>query len=151
MIPLSFKDILRHDKTLAKLTIEAHALNALASTFNQLLPQPLRRSCRAIRICDGELVLSADSSAIAARLRILSPSLLITLARKGYIASHVRILVTIRYASNVRHKTTYISQAALDTIENHLPAISHPEVNAALTRLVSHHRHLLCTNNQKNI
>lgn len=137
----SFADIIHRDSSLARLAEEAASQATLASAFNQILPPILVGGCQAVRIHNHELLIYTGTNSIAARLRLLAPNFLNSLAGLGYKIKSVKIRITPQqHQKNKAPKTIGISHQALKNIELYLPNIQHPDVRAALNRLLTHHR-----------
>jgi hypothetical protein len=133
--------IVNADSSLARLTEEARALMRMDRQFRKLLPETVAAACQAVRIEGGELLIFADNGLIAARLRMLAPGVLPRLAALGYPAERARIRVKPRFAPPKRDKQFNIGARALDDIERATAeSVRHPQVAAALARLVAHHR-----------
>lgn len=133
--------IVSTDSALARLTEQARALMKMDRQFRRLLPEAVAACCQAVRVEEGELLLYADNGLIAARLRMLAPGLLPRLAALGYPVDRVRIRVNPRFAPPAREKKLKIGASALDGIERAAAeSVRHPNVAAALARLIAHHR-----------
>lgn len=73
--PPKLDRILAAETTLQPVLAKAHELRALAGLLGGFLPPDLARQARVVNYRDGEIVLRAASSAAAAKLRLLAPSL----------------------------------------------------------------------------
>ena len=133
--------IVNADSALARLTEQARALIKMDRQFRRLLPEAVAASCQAVRIEAGELLIFADNGLIAARLRMLAPGVVPRLAALGYPVERARVRVNPRHAPPAREKRLKIGESALDGIERATAeGVRHPQVAAALARLVAHHR-----------
>ena len=93
MRPSKLDRILAAEPTLQPLLSKAHELRALAGWLDGFLPPDLARQARVVNFRDGEIVLVAASSAAAAKLRLLAPSLLNLLAKQRLQVNSVSIRV----------------------------------------------------------
>ncbi len=93
---LNINKFLLSDTTLASLIDRSRQQEALLMQVRDLLPAPLNRHCRAAILRDQLLVLYADSSAWASRLRYFTRNLCNHLQQQGVIVHKVsvRVLVT---------------------------------------------------------
>jgi hypothetical protein len=73
--PLKLDRILAAEATLQPVLAKAHELRALAGLLDGFLPLELARETRVVNYRDGEVVLLAAAPAVAAKLRLLAPSL----------------------------------------------------------------------------
>lgn len=82
--------------TLATLLAKARVLDTLTARVRPHLPVPLRNHCRVVNIEDRLLVLAADSSAWAMKLRFQAPTLIEALRGSKDLAAlqTVRVIVT---------------------------------------------------------
>ena len=93
MRPSKLDRILAAEPALQPLLSKAHELRALAGWLDGFLPPDLARQARVVNLRDGEIVLVAASSAAAAKLRLLAPSLLNLLAKQRLQVNSVSIRV----------------------------------------------------------
>jgi hypothetical protein len=93
MRPLKLDRILAAEPTLQPLLTKAHELRALASLLDGYLPPDLARQARVVNFREGELVLVAASSAAAAKLRLLAPSLVNLFVKQRLQVNSVSIRV----------------------------------------------------------
>jgi hypothetical protein len=117
MRPLKLDRILAAEPTLQPVLTKAQELRALAGWLNGFLPADLARQARVVNFRDGEIVLVAASSAAAAKLRLLAPSLLNFLAKQRLQVSSVSIRVQpneSREAPAAPQKTAYLSTLTLE-------------------------------------
>jgi len=91
--PSKLDRILAAEPALQPLLSKAHELRALAGWLDGFLPPDLARQARVVNLRDGEIVLVAASSAAAAKLRLLAPSLLNLLAKQRLQVNSVSIRV----------------------------------------------------------
>jgi len=75
MRPPKLDRLLAAEATLQPVLAKARELRALAGLLDGFLPQDLARHARVLNYRDGEVVVVAATSATAAKLRLLAPSL----------------------------------------------------------------------------
>lgn len=136
----SISDIASQDSVLARLMADALALLALDACFKKMLPPALLPVSQVVRIREGELLLYADNGAVATRLRMLAPQLLPQL--QALRADIMRLVIKVhpRVDPPLKSKERGMSAAALESFAQAAKTIRQPMVNAALVRLLEHHR-----------
>lgn len=92
----------------ASLFTAAQKLHEDQSTFSKLIPAQLAQHCNLGQIADGRLTIVAENGAIAAKLKQISPSLLLKLQKLEWQVTAIQILVQADYAakntkSSARH------------------------------------------------
>ncbi|TXI28435.1 MAG: DUF721 domain-containing protein [Nitrosomonas oligotropha] len=83
----------------ARLFTAAQKLHEDQSTFSKLIPAQLAQHCNLGRIADGRLTIVAENGAIAAKLKQISPSLLLKLQKLEWQVTAIQILVQADYAT----------------------------------------------------
>lgn len=87
-------------KNLFSLAQQLH-INQL--TFSRLIPEHLARYCSIGRISDGRLTIMVGNSAVASKLKQISPSLLLKLQELGWEVTAIQILVQAHFlAKNIK-------------------------------------------------
>ncbi|MFO1361100.1 MAG: DciA family protein [Burkholderiales bacterium] len=76
-----------------RLTSHAACLLALRRAMAEALPEPLRQSCAIANYKQGKVIVLAENSAAAARLRLLAPSLVELLGQRGWQITGLKIEV----------------------------------------------------------
>jgi hypothetical protein len=115
--PRKLDRILAAEPTLQPVLTKAQELRALAGWLDGFLPPELGRQARVVNFRDGEIVLVAASSAAAAKLRLLAPSLVNLFAKQRLQVSSVSIRVQpneSRSAVAAPQKSAYLSTLTLD-------------------------------------
>jgi len=91
----------------------------LQSALAELLPAQLNASTSASMVKAGELVLVADNSAVAAKLKQMAPRLVASLRQRGYDITGIRLQVQVRTRDNpLPHKQISLTPAARNAIES---------------------------------
>jgi hypothetical protein len=103
--------IVNDDPALAVLWNHTRPLRELQKLYATLVPPYLRSASRVGTVAREELKLFADSGAVATRLRLLAPDLLLEFRAKGWQFSAIRVGVQVRIQPQAPLKT---SRAPLD-------------------------------------
>ena len=123
----------------AQLLSRARKLIALEKLLNKLLPTPLNEHCRILTISGTTLILSANSSVWAARLRFHTPQLVKQLASyqpDSIKAIRIRVKPPARPATPVKPKTMpRRSPLAAAALKQAAQSISDPALKSGLLRL----------------
>jgi len=93
--------IVNDDPALAMLLKQTRPLRELQKLYATLVPPYLRSASRVGTVAREELKLFADSGAVATRLRLLAPDLLLEFRAKGWQFSAIRVGVQV----NIRSET----------------------------------------------
>jgi hypothetical protein len=119
MRPTKLDRILAAEPTLQPVLTKAHELRALAGWLDGFLPPDLARQARVVNFREGEIVLVAASSAAAAKLRLLAPSLANFLQKQRLQVNSVSIRVqpnASRQALVATQKSANLSTPALASL-----------------------------------
>lgn len=134
-------ELVERDSQLARLTTAARRWKQMDLLFKKQLPPALAAKCRAVRINDeGVMIIFADNGTIAARLKLLAPSLLPMLDEAGFAARRIQIKVVLHNAHAERQNQLQLSRAAIDAINQGAEAIQHPDLAESLRTLARHHQ-----------
>jgi hypothetical protein len=88
--------IVNDDPALAVLWNQTRPLREVQKLYATLVPPYLRSASRVGSVAREELKLFADSGAVATRLRLLAPDLLLEFRAKGWQFSAIRVGVQVR-------------------------------------------------------
>ena len=113
MRPTKLGRILAAEPTLQPVLTKAHELRALAGWLDGFLPPDLARQARVVNFREGEIVLVAASSAAAAKLRLLAPSLVNLLAKQRLQVNSVSIRVQPNESPNAPAAPQNINDIAI--------------------------------------
>lgn len=130
----------QRDARLADLTTAAQAILTLDKAFKRLLPGQLGQHCQVACVRDGEMVVYAHNSTVAARLRLLGNSVIAPLTRQGYPLRSLRVKVLPTPPKPVRSKSFQLSDAGLQAFAQAADTVRNPVVKDALNSLLRHHR-----------
>lgn len=123
------------DKQLNALLSQAKQWLALDKQLKQYVPIVLHPHFKVVRVEQGVLIIHAHHAMVAARLKLLIPSLLVQVADTVFNIQSIRI-------------THYPEQTAIEREKNfHIPAIA-IEHFAQTAEKVAHHEHLAAAINQ---
>jgi hypothetical protein len=131
--------ILAAEASLQPVLAKAQDLRALAGLLDGFLPPELARQVRVVNYRDGEVVLGAASAAIAAKLRLLAPSLVIFFSKQRLQVNSVRLQVqpnASRIADVAPQKTAYLSTPTLDSLRKLYNRMRPSPARDALERLL---------------
>src|SRR5688500_17319603 len=117
--PLKLDRILAAETTLQPVLAKAHELRALAGLLDGFLPPELARLARVVNYRDGEVVLVAATSAAAAKLRLLAPSLVNFFSKQRLQVKSVSVGVQLnpsRSEDVAPRKSAYLSTSTLNNL-----------------------------------
>jgi hypothetical protein len=142
MRPLKLDRILAAEPTLQPVLTKAHELRDLASLLDRYLPPELARQARVVNFREGEIVLVAASSAAAAKLRLLAPSLVILFVKQRLQVNSVSIRVQpngAREQAAATQKTVHLSTVTLERMGKLYKTMSASPAREALAALLRRH------------
>ena len=137
---MQLNNFTRQDKQLANLTDIAQAILVLDRAFKRLLPGQLGQSCQVACVRDGELVVYAHNSTVAARLRLLGNNLLPPLQRQGYPLQTLRVKVLPTPPKLRKPKSFHLSDAGVNAFDDAARNIRNPVVRDAMLMLLKRHK-----------
>jgi len=74
---------------------QAAELLDLGQALRELLPDSLRGLCQIARVKQGKVVIFAENNAIGARLRVLEPTIVAALGRRGRNVTGIEVRVQV--------------------------------------------------------
>jgi hypothetical protein len=120
-------------------------LKQLDYAIKALLPEELASHCRIANLRKNRVVMQADSTAWATRLRYQTPEILKQLQEYNALQGIKSIQVTVAPASKPRGKTRRqarpLSEQNARIIRSAAESLADPELAAALRRLARNTRH----------
>ncbi len=120
---------------LQTLTQKTRQLMALQSVLVDVLPGDLATSVSVALVKAGELTLSAENGAVAAKLRQMAPRILIKLRQLGHEITGIRLQVQVRMRDNpLPQKQISLSPRARDAINFLSERIETSPLKTALKR-----------------
>ncbi len=141
-------------RKLSALIIDSTGLSALTRTMQRLAalqqlyvactPVELALASRVVNNRNGELVITADNSAIAAKLRQLAPRLLKNLQKQSGEVTGIRIEVQVTNAaapgSGAQTSKNTLPIDFIDNFENLARQVKDPGLRAALAKFAAKQR-----------
>ena len=91
-----FGTLWQQDSTLQTLSAQAEHINALQKTWETAIPPSLKRHCHAGLLTNQQLTVYAASGTIAAKLKLLTSSLLTKLKSQGLEVTAIRVKVQVK-------------------------------------------------------
>ncbi len=136
----SINSFLQKETALTKLQARSRQHAALLQQVRRLLPSPLDRHCLAAVLRDDRLLLFADSSAWASRLRYFSRDLILGLRQMQLPVTKaaIRILAPNRQKKLKQRHIMQLSRKNAQLLQQTADDISDPALSAALRRLSRH-------------
>jgi hypothetical protein len=131
--------LFKENAELAILSDQANSLTAAQRIWSSTVPDALKPFTQAGAVKHKRLTAYADNGAIAAKIKMLLPSLLIKLQKQGLEVTSIRVEVQVKSGARKAAKTlrTITPQTAknLNTLADELAG---SELGAALARLAKH-------------
>jgi hypothetical protein len=143
--PTRLDAIVTHNSILRQLFRQAAAHQNISSRVRNLLEEPLRSHVQLGAIRDGTLVLTADSSAWAAKLRYQIPKLHRQMAKHSEFSNIQTIRVKVKKSSTERHlgksrQALPMSRSTAEGLQRQAEALDDPALKNALLRLAERQR-----------
>jgi len=121
---------------LQALNLELRQLAALQSALAKVLPGNLAANSSVALVKAGELILSADNGAVAAKLRQMTPRILVFLRHQGFQVTGIRLQVQVGVRDNpLPQKQISLSSDARDAIGLLSDRLDPSPLRTALKRL----------------
>jgi hypothetical protein len=128
---------------LKTLSARMRRMHALQTLYSRCAPPELAGSSRVKNYRAATLVVAADNSAVAAKLKHLAPSLLASLRESDAEITAIRIEVQVKGSARNRpgkSNKTALSADALERFDELAKRVPDGDLKAALGNLVRHHR-----------
>ncbi len=119
---------------------QARRLLELRHILTACLPQNLRRSCTIANYMQGKVVIFAENSAVAAKLKLLVPELRDRFGQKAIEVTGIDIQVQPKQALKATEKTAELSSGAVDSLTELEQQLPDSELKSAVTTLLERHR-----------
>jgi hypothetical protein len=94
-VPDRLNAFLSTSRELSLLSHKARLLMTLQQHWVQVIPPSLRRGCRVAYLNQETLTVDADNGAIAAKLRQMTPELVVQLRKKGAEVTAIQVQVQV--------------------------------------------------------
>jgi hypothetical protein len=126
---------------IASLMPQAERLIDLREILASLLPESLARRCSVANYKQGRVVIFAANGAIAAKLKLMLPSLLEQLSGRAREVTGLEVAVQAPIAERqVNEKFAKISREAAEKLAELSEQLPDSELKTALARIVFQHR-----------
>ena len=119
-------------------TLISHAgdLTALQTIWASVVPQPLREFTQAAGLKHRRITVFADNGAVAAKIKLLAPTLLKNLQIKGVEVTSIRVEVQVKSVARRAPKTQrHLSQQAAGSLSGFAESLPDSPLRSALERL----------------
>jgi hypothetical protein len=131
-----FSTLFKENAELATLSDRASKLTASQKIWNSAVPDAVRPFTRAGALKHKRLTVYADNGAVAAKIKLLLPSLLIKLQKQGLEVTAIRIEVQVKSAPRKTGRPARILTAqAASNLQALATRLGDSELGAALARL----------------
>lgn len=128
--------LFKENAELATLSGRADSLSVSQKIWQSIVPDPLNRFTQAGNIKHKRLTVYADNGAIAAKVKLLLPSLLKKLQNQGLELTSIRVQVQVKSTPRKREKTPRsISPLASSQLNDLAEQLRGSPLGEALTRL----------------
>ncbi len=119
-------------------------LSEMQQTFISIIPSYLAQSCNLGKISNGKLTVLAENGAIASKLKLISPSLLLQLQKLGWDVTTIQISVQAHYyAKNSQafiKKKPKLSQTGIESLNQLANSLPHSELKNSIQSLLEKHK-----------
>ena len=136
-------DVIATSDTLKALARQAQRLKDLQHLLFEAIPPALAAASRVTNLRSGTLILSADNAAVAAKLRQLTPRLLLHVREQATEVTGIRVDVQVKpHKIKAEDEVTKHSLPpdAIQKIESLSDALPPSPLKSALARLAAHRR-----------
>lgn len=124
------------DSALSTLAEKANELTLIQKIWNQSVPAQLKPYTQAGNIQHKRLTVHVENGAIAAKIKLLLPSLIIKLQKEGLEVTSIRVQVNVQSKQDKPLKPTrHISENASTSLKSLARQLEGSELGEALTRL----------------
>jgi hypothetical protein len=132
------KSLLGSNPELKTLALQAEQLAQIQKKWAAIAPAPFDQHCRTGFIRDGLLMLYTSSSAIAAKLKLLIPSLLKKLQKEGLEVTAIRVQVQVESKPRApTAKRLHVSHSAADKLLDLAEKLPESPLRTALKKLAN--------------
>jgi hypothetical protein len=126
-------------QSLSSLAQQAATLTALQKIWHATIPENLLPYTQAGNVQHKRLTVYADNGAIAAKIKLLLPTLLSKLQKQGVEVTSIRVQVQVQSIANKPNRSLrVISQNGADNLQALSQQLSGTALGEALARIASH-------------
>jgi hypothetical protein len=120
---------------------QARRLIELRGTLSAVLPEPLARCCSIANYKQGKVVIFAANSAAAAKLKLMGPTLLKKLSKRGIEVTGLEVRVQpLDHERQVFEKSSKMSEEAAASLAGLCEQLPDSELKIALGKIARRHR-----------
>ncbi len=136
IVPDRLNTFFSANRELSLLSQKARQIMALQKLWEQVLPPSLRRGCRVAFLNQESLTIEANNGAVAAKLRQMTPELLVQLREKGAEVTAIQVQVQVSAPSSPHlEPARSLSSSEKSLLSNFASQLADSPLKAALTRL----------------
>ena len=127
------------NSALSTLAEKAQALNVAQKIWHEAVPAPLKSCTQAGSIQHKRLTIYAENGAVAAKIKMLLPSLLSKLQKQGLEITSIRVQVQVQSKAEKASKPSrHLSESASKSVQSLAQQLEGTALGDALTRLSKH-------------
>lgn len=128
-------------QSISSLAHQASALTALQKIWHAIIPENLLPYTQAGNIQHKRLTVYADNGAVAAKIKLLLPTLLSKLQKQGVEVTSIRVQVQVQsIASKPIRSPRVVSQNGADNLQALSNQLTGTKLGEILARIASHKR-----------
>lgn len=130
--------LFKHNAELVALTGQAGNLIASQTMWNAILPESLARYTQAGTVKHKRLTVYAENGAVAAKIKLLLPSLLIKLQKQGLEVTSIRVVVQVQSIAPKPHKhLRSLTPQASSSLQQLAEKLAHDEPGSRLGEVIA--------------
>ena len=124
------------NSALSKMAEKAKELTSIQKIWSEVVPAQLKPFTQAGNIQHKRLTVQVENGAIAAKIKLLLPSLISKLQKQGVEVTSIRVEVDVQSKQDkVAKPTRHLSENASSTLQSLAKQLEGSELGAVLTRL----------------
>jgi len=124
------------NSALSKMAEKANELTTIQKIWNEVVPAQLKPFTQAGNIQHKRLTVQVENGAIAAKIKLLLPSLISKLQKQGVEVTSIRVEVDVQSKQDkVAKPTRHLSENASSTLQSLAKQLEGSELGEVLTRL----------------
>jgi hypothetical protein len=139
-MPLRLNSYFGTSRELQRLAHEARLLQALQQLYRQLVPATLGQGSHVLQLAQQILLVAADNSAVAAKLRQLAPDLVQQMQNNGYEITGIRVRVQVAAPALAAPTPVELSASGQQQLLNLAEELPESSLRNALQRLAGKRR-----------
>lgn len=136
-----FNALMQTNSELDQFNLQVTTLTAIQKIWDAVVPQNFRPFCRAGGVKHRRITVYADNGTVAAKLKLLAPSLLIHLQKQGVEVTSIRVEVQVKSTARSKPKVMRnLSSTASNSLSTLAKTLPDSPLRSALERLASHQK-----------